>query len=170
MSNDTIGEAVAAFAPQTREVTLAGKTYQVTALEVERIWPILRHGMPIIESLAALTKQDATPAGSVAGTVGGQALDQLLGGDIAAFLRIMAEHGDAVMEITAIALNGKRDEIGKAMPDEAYAAVRAIVEVNRDFFTTRLLPLLGQQPGVLGAASASLPLPSNGAGETRSTT
>ena len=172
MNNDTVGEAVEAFAPQTREVTLAGKTYKVTPLDVERIWPILRHGMPIIESLAALAKQESTPAGSpVAGSAGGQALDQILGGDIATFLRLMADHGDAVMEIAAIALNAKRADIGKAMPDEAYTAVKAIVEVNRGFFETRLLPLLGQQPFLAGSANAiGAALQSNGAGETRSTT
>lgn len=179
-------EAVEALAPETRQITAGGKAYEVRRLETRQIWPILRCGLPIIEGLTALVGKASSPAADSplgsSSQPGGQspdakpsALASFLGAEIATFLQVMAEHGERITEVVAIALDEKVSTIGKWEPQETYLALKAIIEVNRDFFTHRVAPLLGLQPGGLernaladAVQQATRALGNSGAGETLS--
>ncbi len=180
-------EAAAALAPETRPVTAGGKSYQAKRLETRQVWPILRAGLPIIGGLVALVGSPASspaadsPLGS-SSRRGGQssdapkadALEQLLGAEVAGFLKIMAEHGERITEIVAVGFDVNVSTVGKWEPQETYLALKALIEVNRDFFTNRVAPLLGLQPGqpipnaLAGAVGQALKSATIGAGETPS--
>lgn len=150
-------EAVEALAPETRQVEAGGKVYEIRRLETRQIWPTLRAGLPILEGLVALTgSQASSPAAdSPPGQqqpAGGQPpeasnLAKLLGPEIASFLEIMAQHGERITEIVAIGLDEKVSTVGKFEPQETYLVLKALIEVNRDFFSHRVAPLLGLKAG-----------------------
>lgn len=152
-------EAVEALAPETRQVTAGGKNYTVRRLETRQVWPTLRAGLPIIEGLVALIGPTASspaagsPLGSSSRSAGQppdakpSALANLVGAEVASFLEIMAEHGERITEIVAIGLDEKVSTVGKFEPQETYLVLKALIEVNRDFFSHRVAPLLGLQAG-----------------------
>lgn len=156
-------EAVEALAPETRRITAGGKPYEVRRLETRQVWPVLRAGLPIIEGLVALVPASSPGAGSPLGGAARtdqaldatkpQTLDSLLGPEVAAFIRLMAEHGERITEIVAVALDEKISTVGRFEPQDTYLALRAIIEVNRDFFQTRVAPLLGLDPSSPGMAA-----------------
>lgn len=182
-------EAVDAMAPITRTITGGGKEYQVQRLETRQVWPILRCGLPIIEGLTGLVgKQASSPANAspplgAGANAAGQppndhkpsAIEQLVGVEIAQFLQIMADHGEHITEIVAVALDETIAKVGRFEPQETYLAIKAIVEVNRDFFSTRVAPILGLEAGsptrnaLAGAvAQATKAMQTPGDGETHS--
>ena len=179
-ANEQNAEAVAAFAPETRSFTGAGKEYTVRRLETRQIWPILRCGLPILEGLAGLVGKASSPAETSQGSSASASqppvtppsstpnLDALLGSELGLFTRIMAEHGERVTDIIACALDEKHSQVGRFEPQEMWLACKAIVEVNRDFFTRRVAPMLGLEPGGLTrsalAGAVSQALGSSGAG------
>lgn len=156
-------EAAEAMAPTTREVTAGGKKYTVKRLVTRQIWPILKIGLPIIEGLVALAGP-AVPSPATAGPPladsGGDkaqplgALDQLIGRELAAFMRLMANEGERITELVAIALDETTRKVGDFEPQETFLMAKAIVEVNRDFFTHRVAPLLGLDLGAITEAGA----------------
>jgi hypothetical protein len=177
-------EAASVLAPATRPITGNGKHYEVRRLETRQIWPILRAGLPILEGLSRMVAPASSPAvdspQSDGGRPPGPALDstpgitKLVGSDAAAFLRTMAEHGDRVTEILAIALDTTIKEVGRFEPQETYLALKAVIEVNRDFFTHRVAPMLGLdtagmgESALAGAVSRALGASGiSGAGPTR---
>ena len=179
-------EAVEALAPETRRVEAGGKVYEVKRLETRQIWPTLRAGLPIIEGLVALTGSPASspaadsPLGSSSRSAGQPpdapqgALANLLGPEIAHFLQLMAEHGERITEIVAIGLDETIATVGRFEPQETYLALKALIEVNRDFFTSRVAPMLGLEPGqplqsvLAGAVGQALRSATTGDGETPS--
>lgn len=179
-------EAVEALAPETRRVEAGGKVYEVKRLETRQVWPTLRAGLPIIEGLVALVGSPASspaadsPLGSSSRPAGQppdakpSALANLVGAEIATFLEIMAEHGERITEIVAIGLDETVGKVGKFEPQETYLVLKALIEVNRDFFTSRVAPLLGLQQGqpiqsaLAGAVGQALKSATIGAGETPS--
>lgn len=189
--NQQAAEAASALAPAaTREITGNGKKYVVKRLVTRQIWPILRAGLPIIEGLVGLVgplKPGAEPGPPLADVSAasepatGQPsdvpaaptnpMDALLGAEIAKFLRLMAEHGEKITEVVAIALDETTRKVGEFEPQEIYLALKAIVGTNTDFFTDRVAPMLGLDPGILsnlaGAEGAvGSALRNLGAGET----
>lgn len=169
-------EAVEALAPLTRTITGAGKQYEVKRLETRQIWPTLRAGLPIIEGLVGLVgPATASPAADSplgSSPQGGQPpvssttatddqasnLTKLVGPEVTGFLQMMAEHGEKITEIVAIGLDEKVSTVGRFEPHETYFALKALIEVNRDFFTQRVAPLLGLAPGqpVAGALAGAV--------------
>lgn len=152
MQQKQSNEAIDAMAPETREIEAGGKRYTVRRLETRQIWPTLRAGLPIIEGLVALADPGAAaPSGGGNRKADGQPpgelspIARLVGPEIAQFLEIMAEHGEKVTEIVAIGLDEKTSTIGKFEPQETLLAIKALIEVNRDFFTTRVAPILAAQ-------------------------
>jgi hypothetical protein len=177
-------EAVEALAPETRQVEAGGKVYEIRRLETRQVWPTLRAGLPILEGLVALT---GSPASSPAADsppgqqqpAGGQPpeasnLAKLLGPEIASFLELMAQHGERITEIVAIGLDEKVSTVGKFEPQETYLVLKALIEVNRDFFSHRVAPLLGLKAGqpiqsaLAGAVGQALRSATTGDGATPS--
>ena len=186
--NQQAAEAASALAPAaTREITGNGKKYTVKRLVTRQIWPILRAGLPIIEGLVGLVgplppaaepgppladvSAASEPAADQPSDVPVKPLDALLGGQIAGFLRLMAEHGDRITEVVAIALDETTRKVGEFEPQEIYLALQAIIRTNTDFFTDRVAPLLGLDPSLVSALAAQdgavgSALRTLGAGET----
>lgn len=173
-------EAVDVLAPMTREVRARGKPYTVQRLETRQVWPILRAGLPVFASLVGMVPGIDPPLGDAPAT--DQARDPLAaalapygGAELVGFLNVLAEHGEKITTIVAIALDEKISVVERFEPQETYLAIRAVIEVNRDFFTTRVAPLLGLQQGgdnrnALAAAiqAATAKAPTTGGGETHS--
>lgn len=164
-------EAAEALAPETRQVTAGGKSYEIKRLETRQVWPTLRAGLPIIEGLVSLVGPPASspaadsPLGSSSRRSGQppdapkpSALANLVGAEVAQFLEIMAEHGERITEIVAIGLDEKVGTVGKFEPQETYLVLKALIEVNKDFFTNRVAPLLGLSAGqpVSGALAGAV--------------
>lgn len=178
-------EAADAMSEEIREITAGGKTYKVRRLETRQIWPTLRAGLPIIEGLVGLlgigeqSPAAGSPLGSGSAPTGQSldppkepgALEKLVGPEVAGFITLMAEHGERVTEIIAIGVDEKVSTIGKLEPQESYALLRALIEVNRDFFSRRVAPLLKLPAGggeSLLSGAIGRALRATGAGETPS--
>jgi len=73
--------------------------------------------------------------------------------------RLVIEHTDAIVMALAVALNTDREMIEELDLADLVVAVTAVVEVNADFFTQRLLPELDRAAkkidAVRGQTSAS---------------
>lgn len=152
-------EAVEVLAPESRQVEAGGKKYEAKRLETRQIWPTLRAGLPIFGALVALVGPTGSspaadsPLGSSSQPDGPRpdsqpdALATLLGGEIAMMLNVLAEHGERITEIVAIGYDVPVSTVGKWEPQETYLALKALISVNKDFFTHRVAPLLGLKEG-----------------------
>lgn len=89
--------------------------------------------------------------------VGAVDVDGLLAGDVDAFISLLADHGEAIIEAVAIASGIDRAEIEGSTADEMIRLATAVLKVNADFFARRLTP-------AIKAAAAQ----ANGAGLTPS--
>lgn len=58
-------------------------------------------------------------------------------------LALLADHGDGLLEAVSIATGIDKIELEAADLDEFAALFRAVIEVNNDFFTRKILPILG---------------------------
>lgn len=165
MSNDPkndAAEAAEALAPEPRTFTAGGKQYSVTPMRSKQLWPVLRAGLPIFDGLvrlAGLKPAEAagsplggsnTPAGQPAGA---SSMQTLLGPEISFVLELLAEHGERLEAIVAVAIGETVGKVGDFEPQELYTAVRVVTEVNRDFFTTKVLPMLGAAQTVPAVAA-----------------
>ena len=154
-------EAVAVLAPESRTVEAGGKKYEAKRLETRQVWPTLRAGLPIFGALVALvgplgsSPAADSPLGSSSQPDGPRPdsltvpdpLAQMLGNEVAFLLKTFAEHGERITEILAIGYDVPVSTVGRWEPQEAYLAMKALIAVNRDFFTTRVAPLLGLKEG-----------------------
>ena len=144
-------EAVEVMDPISRElnVTVDGqpRKYKVVPMETRQIWPVLRLGLPFIGGLNSLFGNAKASAGSPLGGTPGvvqvtDPLAQVIGDDFAGMLRILAENGEAINEMVAIALDEKLAVVGKFQPHDAINAIKAIYTVNKDFFRIHVAPML----------------------------
>lgn len=154
-------EAADVFAPATRQVKVGSIIYEAKRLETRQVWPTLRAALPIFGALVALVG----PAGSSPAAdsplgssnqpdgqrpdspVEPSAIAKLLGPEVALMLEVMAEHGERITEIVAIGYDVKVSTVGAWEPQDTYLALKALIEVNKDFFTSRVAPLLGLKEG-----------------------
>lgn len=152
MNNETQNNEVAeVMDPVSRElnVTVDGQPrhYKVVPMQTRQIWPVLRLGLPFIGGLNSLfggaKAQAGSPLGGTPGVVqASDPLAQVIGDDFAGMLRILAENGESINEMVAIALDEKLTVVGKFQPHDAIAAIKAIYSVNKDFFRIHVLPML----------------------------
>ena len=168
MANQEAQEAVEALAPETVTITAGGTEYVVAPLQTRQFWPILRSALPIIDGLAAAFGVAADPlpaeksppqhrAGQGQPVDPYESLTRMLGSEIAGALDLLADHGSRITEIIAVALDVKVSEAGQFMPDETYQAMRAIFQVNQDFFVKRVIPMIAADAGKIdGAAFAAV--------------
>jgi hypothetical protein len=155
-------EAAEVLAPESRQVEAGGKSYEAKRLETRQVWPTLRAALPIFGALVALVGPTGSspaadsPLGSSSQPDGPRPdslpasqspLAQMLGNEIATLLEVFAEHGERITEILAIGYDVPVSTVGRWEPQEAYLALKALIAVNKDFFTTRVAPLLGLQEG-----------------------
>lgn len=74
---------------------------------------------------------------------------QLLSGD---WLGALAEHGDRVIEATAIGACVDRSWLDKQRPDVLIKLASRVIEVNADFFVHQVLPLIEVGSAAITAA------------------
>ncbi|MGD9599933.1 MAG: hypothetical protein AB7P94_16845 [Steroidobacteraceae bacterium] len=125
--------------PAATSATFGGREVQIQPLKVGQLPAFAR----AIKPLGAAIEQVAT---------GAKALN------LAALLDMVAEHGDAVIEATAIGSGVQRAELEQGTPDELITLAVAVLKVNADFFRGRLTP------AVVAAVAKASPMP--GAGPT----
>lgn len=180
--NNQNQEATEHLAPSTKPlaITINGNTvhYTVRPLQTRQIWPILRLGLPLIGSLGGILGVAPAPAESpLVGKPGlAQApaiIEQVVGPEISGLLMAMAEHGEKITEILAIALDEKLTIVSSFMPHDTFLALRAVYEVNRDFFQTHMAPQLGLNLGAMEESALGQAIKSHlhgtpGDGETQS--
>lgn len=125
--------------PEPAAVEFGGKLVHITPLKVGQLPAFAR----AIKPLGAAIEEVAT---------GRRALD------LQALLGMVADHGDAVIEATAIGSGVARETLNDATPDQLIELAVAVLKVNADFLRGRLTP------AVVAAAAKVMPTP--GAGPT----
>lgn len=151
-TDNQIDQVEKAFKPMTMTVEAGGKEYVIKPLVTRQIFLVLRNVEPIIDGLMQLV-----------GTVSPQAVGSPLGGsadeadqpvntladdnramdDVRAYVKLIAEHGERIIELVAVALDIKISTAGNFQADETYNIVKAVIAVNKDFFMQRLAPIIG---------------------------
>ena len=118
-------------APVTIEI--AGETLEITPLRVGELSGMLRAVGPFAEEL--IGEPD--------------------------FLRLLAEHGEAVIEAVAIAARRPKEWVDQLLVDEAIRLATAVFEVNADFFVQRVVPAVKAAAARLNKAPGGA-MPSSG--------
>lgn len=70
------------------------------------------------------------------------------------WLRLLASHGDSMIEAMSIASRQSREWIAGLALDEAICLAQALFEVNADFFIQRVVPKLGEAVSRIGSQLA----------------
>lgn len=112
----------------TREVAYEGGTLTVTPLKVGQIPAFTRAIRPIFSAIGDFII--SAPSGGGQPDGGEVSIDidfEKIGG-------LIADHGDTLIDAAAIAVRKPRDFIANGSPANFVSLVRAIVEVNVDFF------------------------------------
>ncbi|MDE1998671.1 MAG: hypothetical protein KGI52_07075 [Burkholderiales bacterium] len=134
-------EGLAAFPPVPRTVQVAGAQISLTPLRVGQL-PTVLHTLKRIEPALRQTPID--------------------------WLALLAEHGDALLALVAVAAGRERAWVEQLALDDFGVLARAVWEVNLDFFAQRLAPLLNA-PATTAPTGPS-PSPSSSAPATPSAT
>lgn len=124
--------------PTGRNVTIAGRTVSIVPLTIGQLPRFARAIHPAAPMLA--------------------------GYEDIAWLALIAEHGEALIEAAAVATGIESKEIESLAPDEFVLLCGAIFEANVDFFVRRLAPAMERASDRVVAATATIP----GAGVTPS--
>lgn len=111
-------------------VAYRGESVEVRPLPVGAIPKLVREARPVVEALLASSWLSSES-------------DELGAADVAGMLGLVEEHGEAVFKAVAIAVERDATWIGGADLAEFIALATKVVEVNRDFFIQRIVPLLG---------------------------
>lgn len=131
------------LAPAGASVGYRGETIEVTPLTIGMLPKLVRTARPVIDKVLELESLPDDDSGELVTLV----------------LDLVEHHGDQVFEAASICTGKPVDWLQDAGIDEFVVLVKTVFEVNRDFFTRRLVPLLGGLPGSLGK-------PASGSGQT----
>lgn len=135
------------IAPAGQDVSLAdGTTITVRPITVGQLPRFVKAVRPAFGALVALAPADSSPgAGGGQGADPADAAAEEAGGlDIEGMLDVYAEHGEVLTEALCIVTGEPRDRIEALGLDDALQLLRALWEVNRDFFVHRLVPMLNR--------------------------
>jgi hypothetical protein len=77
------------------------------------------------------------------------------------FLRLLTEHGEAVIEAVAVAARRPKEWVDRLLVDEAIRLATVVFEVNADFFVQRVVPAVQAAAARLNKAPAGA-MPSSG--------
>lgn len=132
-------EDVSVLEAASREVAYRGETLRVTPLKVGQIPRFLRIVRPMFGALGGAALSPGSAAGGVE-------LD---------IMQLVADHGEALIEAVAVATGKPADWVGQGEADEFAHLVKAVLEVNADFFAKKVAPLLNppEAPAALSANS-----------------
>lgn len=148
----------------TRQVSFKGETLTVSPLKVGQIPAFTRAIRPVFAAVAELLASPPLSEGSGGGgepTVELTVEQQIkaLNLDMSKIVDLVAEHGENLIKACAVALRKKDEELGDLDVPEFISLVRAIVEVNADFFVRAMNK---------EAKAVGINLPPSGAGQTPS--
>lgn len=118
--------------PASTQVSYRGETLQITPIKVGQIPRFLRVARPLFGVLAGGV---GTSPGGAAGGV--SVLDMVA---------LIEQHGEAIIEAAAIACGKPPEWVEGGELDELVNLVRVVIEVNGDFFTRKVVPLLAGSP------------------------
>lgn len=123
-----------ALPPLPQVLVLAGITLEITPIRVGEIPALLAAIRPFAHRLAA-----GDPDG----------------------LELLAEHGDALLDAVAVASRQPRVWVDGLALDEALRLATFLFEVNADFFTRQVLPVIQDSSTRLAARTPQAGLPSS---------
>lgn len=127
--------------PQARVVEFRGERLEIRPLTIGAVPGLVRASRPVINSLldaAWITDGAAFDAQSFDG-----ALD------------LIEQHGEAVVQGVALAIGRDAKWVASGDISEFIDLTVAVLEVNRDFFTRRIAPLLGGRAAPWSGAGAT---------------
>jgi|SRR5690606_10465747 len=128
------------IAPEGQQVTLAsGRTITAKPITLGQLPRFVKAIRPAFGALVALV-----PASSSPGADGGQGADPEGALDPVELLTAYADHGEAINDAVSIVTGEPREVIEGLNLEDALAVLRAVWEVNQDFFAQRVLPLLAR--------------------------
>ena len=111
--------------PEPETVRIDGELIEITPLRVKQIGAFSRAIRPLAGDIGRLLEKS-------------EQLDSRATTDF--ILRMVGSHTDEVIEAVAIATGKPADWVGDLMPDDLCFLVLKIIEVNADFFASRLAP------------------------------
>lgn len=121
------------------EVLVSGEVFHVKPFFFGQIPKAVKLTMPVAKALnesgILLFRQDASQLGFALATDWPFKLPQ-----------IMAEGGEALMELLAFAIAKPRAWFDSVAAEEGLALTKAVFEVNTELFLKRILPMLGATP------------------------
>ncbi|MDP2786256.1 MAG: hypothetical protein Q8O38_16935 [Sulfurimicrobium sp.] len=115
--------------PQPIEIIVAGKSLSILPIKVGKLPAFIRAVAPFF----AVFKQ---------------------GGEVD-FIVLLADHGDSVLDACAIGSGTDRAFIDDLDPAQLVNIAQLVVEVNMDFFTRRLVPVITAAARVAARTGAS---------------
>ena len=136
------------IAPTGQDVSLAdGTTITVRPITVGQLPRFVKAVRPAFGALVALAPANSSPGaggdqGADPAEPAGDAAEE--GVDIEGMLDVYAEHGEVLTEALCIVTGEPRARIEALGLDDALQLLRALWEVNRDFFVNRLVPMLNR--------------------------
>jgi hypothetical protein len=117
-----MGDPYAALPPVPVVIVIGGQQIELTPIKVGEVPAFARALQPVTEHLSASPD----------------------------WLALLALHGEAVIDVLAIASRRPLDWVTGLDLDEAVRLSEAVFEVNADFFIRRLLPTLTEAAGRIG--------------------
>lgn len=136
-----VGDEMEVLAPASASVTLCGEVIEIARLPVGVIPLVVRELRPIIAALRGdsgdVLELDITP--------------ELL-------MDLIVDHSEALFTAVSLCADRPVDHIKSSDPAEFIGVALKVVEVNRDFFTQKIAPLLG---GLLQRFRGAGPTPSS---------
>lgn len=122
------------YQPKVIEVEVRGETVSVKPLTVDKIPLFARAIRPCVPALQGVGGQD--------------------------WLRLLAEHGESMIDSVGIATGIEREGFNGLPPDEFVVLASAVMEVNMDFFVRRLAPAVSAAAEKMMLASGTGAMPS----------
>ena len=135
-----MSDDLAVLDPASTAVDYVGERLEIKPLTIGQLPKLVRLARPLIDGLMDSDFDKLTD-----------------GAEIGPLLDLLDQHSEGVFDAAALVTGRDREWIESGNPAEFVQLVRTVIEVNRDFFTRKLAPLL--------AARAK---PSNGDGQTAS--
>ena len=132
--------------PQPAVVQFRGERLEIRPLTVGQLPRFARLAKPIIAGLLDSALDDTAESGLI---------------DV--LLDVVGDHGEAAIEATALVTGRPVEWLEAGNPAEFLALVSAVFQVNRDFFTHQVVPVLATlRPSAAGAG----PMPSSSSSPT----
>jgi hypothetical protein len=129
------------IAPATTQAKFKGQPVDIMPLKVGQLPAFARALKPISGSIEAMFN----------GT----------GFDLVAFMGLIAENGENVVQAVSIASGVPVEQLNDATPDELIELAAVVLKVNADFFKGRLTPAI-----LAAVNTAKAAAPTAGAGQT----